>query len=356
MRAVTLTLLLLLASTAAHAQQRFVYRVKISDCAGDAQLRIQTAFRIAERPGLVTALHGVIGCNSITAISEAGGVLTKPLKVEYVDVDHDAAILQSDELRQLKAEGIAVARDVKWNALGTVKAYGHPFGMYQHDQSLSVRDPPLRPLIEELPATPEAREVVRLLLERNSPKRDVRVLSLQGHLVPGHSGAPVLDSRGRVVAIANGGLERIGGDFSWAIALTDVVWKTMYEARLEYNRLLALKLDGIFLFDRSSYVETLSTTTPARELTAQEHLRLGLTHFENLLYDQAREEFASAIRVDEKLADAFFWSAKTWTIRPRRDVNDSFVYHPSMKAYFERYLELAPDGQYADEAKGWLRR
>jgi hypothetical protein len=38
-----------------------------------------------------------------------------------------------------------------------------------------------------------------------------------GHLLPGHSGAPLLDGAGRVVAIADGGLERGGVEINWAI-------------------------------------------------------------------------------------------------------------------------------------------
>src|SRR4051812_15052688 len=50
---------------------------------------------------------------------------------------------------------------------------------------------------------------VRLELEvRRSPGLDIRVISLAGgHLLAGHSGAPVIDSRDRAVGFASGGLE-----------------------------------------------------------------------------------------------------------------------------------------------------
>lgn len=49
------------------------------------------------------------------------------------------------------------------------------------------------------------------------PDLDGLVLGLMGPLMPGHSGAPILDGTARVVAIGDGGLEKGAASISWAI-------------------------------------------------------------------------------------------------------------------------------------------
>jgi hypothetical protein len=50
-----------------------------------------------------------------------------------------------------------------------------------------------------------------------SPDPNIDITDIEGHLLPGHSGAPILNSSGQVVAIADGGLENGAVGVSWGI-------------------------------------------------------------------------------------------------------------------------------------------
>ncbi|MDD4964629.1 MAG: serine protease [Gallionella sp.] len=49
------------------------------------------------------------------------------------------------------------------------------------------------------------------------PSVDVEILNLEGSLVPGHSGAPIVNEQGQVIGIADGGLESGAIEISWGI-------------------------------------------------------------------------------------------------------------------------------------------
>src|SRR5258708_26691415 len=61
------------------------------------------------------------------------------------------------------------------------------------------------------------KEVADELGNRKSASLDLQIANVEGHLVPGLSGAPIVDSTGRLVAIADGGLERGAIASSWGI-------------------------------------------------------------------------------------------------------------------------------------------
>lgn len=60
------------------------------------------------------------------------------------------------------------------------------------------------------------------VVDRGSPLYNAKVLSIQGEIEPGHSGAPILDSKNRVLAIANGGLKGGTVGICWAIPINQV--------------------------------------------------------------------------------------------------------------------------------------
>ena len=66
---------------------------------------------------------------------------------------------------------------------------------------------------------PAARQEVN---QAGMPSLSLEVLRHQGHLVPGLSGAPIINSRGQVVAVADGGLESGAASIGWAIPISNV--------------------------------------------------------------------------------------------------------------------------------------
>jgi hypothetical protein len=59
-------------------------------------------------------------------------------------------------------------------------------------------------------------------LTGGSPSLDLDVDSIEGHLLPGHSGAPIFDGHQKVVAIADGGLENGAVAISWGIPVNNL--------------------------------------------------------------------------------------------------------------------------------------
>ncbi len=238
-----------------YSQTEHVYLVKMFECANKPEQRSQTGFRVKGMKGIVTALHGVVGCRRITVKSEKGLILFSPVKIDKVDIEHDAALLTSEELERKDVEGIEVAQSVKWNSLGAVRIDGHPFGINNLGTSLVVRTPPLRILKELIPP-----HISSLMRNRNSPNPLINVLSIQGDILPGHSGAPILDSQNRVIAIGNGGLESGKVGISWAVPFRDIEW----EPAESNKRLVALAQTDIrvlFSIDANTRQETSAAST-----------------------------------------------------------------------------------------------
>jgi hypothetical protein len=82
--------------------------------------------------------------------------------------------------------------------------------------------------------------------DRGSPFYKAKVLSIQGQLLPGDSGAPILDSQNRVLAIADGGLKGGFAGISWAVPMNSLKWEDDPVQTLA--RLRKLKPDAVFFF------------------------------------------------------------------------------------------------------------
>ena len=60
-------------------------------------------------------------------------------------------------------------------------------------------------------------EQIDPIRKRNSPSTQLAVISVEGHFLPGESGAPVFNVANRVVGIVNGGLQKGFAEVSWMI-------------------------------------------------------------------------------------------------------------------------------------------
>lgn len=226
------------------AQEPFVYLVKAGGCTTAPSQRSLTGFRVndPDRKGIITALHGVAGCSVITARAGVGEIYTS-LYVGAVDVESDVALLSSQDLQSRGAEGLTPLDGVPWEQIKKVRVYGHPFGTAEHGDELTVREPALRPLEDDVPAT----ETLGKLQLRSSPSTKQRILSLQGPLEPGHSGAPIL-YQGKLIAIANGGLFGGTAGLGWAVPY-EGVRLTSASKSPRLPMLASLSPDGLFSFE-----------------------------------------------------------------------------------------------------------
>ena len=88
------------AAFAAAPEGIYVFHVEAAGCKAPPDRRAQPGFRLRGQRGIVTALHGVVGCSQITARrAEGESQAIRGLTVELVDIEHDAALLRSPAFR-----------------------------------------------------------------------------------------------------------------------------------------------------------------------------------------------------------------------------------------------------------------
>jgi S1-C subfamily serine protease len=203
-----------------------------------------TGFRVKDQIGIVTALHGVVGCDDIWAENTSGQYLQlKTLRITAVDIDRDVAVLYSEDLAKLPASGLELSPD----PLRAVRVEGMPQGNKGLGGKVELNDPPLGPLDPVLGDKASGQ-----LGPRNSPSLNKEILRLKG-LEPGDSGGPILDGENRVAAIADGGLKGGASRVCWAIPYRDIHWVSLVNLsdrdRRRYKDLSDDPADDLFSYE-----------------------------------------------------------------------------------------------------------
>ena len=184
-----------------------VFRVVGRDCR--SRDHAQAGFRttVDGTVGIVTTLHGVVGCREVSAENSSEGV--RGLEITRVDVPRDVAFLSSSTLRTDRALSHAALPP----SMATVDA-------------LPIRD---LVTVDQLAA----------LADRRSPKPEVFVRHLTGGVRPQSFGAPVLDPAGFVVGMENG-VTGPSGAVAWVVAFQDLEWTPPVQNETEIDRLAGL--------------------------------------------------------------------------------------------------------------------
>lgn len=211
-----------------------IYRLKIEGCQFDPNPRALTGFRIQGQTGIVTALHGVADCETASALSDNGTYFID-LTIRAVDIAHDVAIVWSDHEDQSDTVGLRQAdinsiAQTQWRELHVV---GYPLGLVEQKPTTKVAvidKTSLAALVPDIYQTEPFKA-------RNSPSLDISVFNVEAHLLPGHSGAPVLTPDDRVIGVANGGLENGGVEISWAIPWNEIKWRPIGDVQREVDAL-----------------------------------------------------------------------------------------------------------------------
>jgi hypothetical protein len=192
--------------------------------------------RVDGRVGIVTALHGVVGCSRIAAFNLSRAY--RDLRITKVDIASDAAFLVSSQLDR-SGQGIDYSNQYQNEEL---RVLGYPQGLgYQFSHRVEPNIPPLRPLSTTLS------DDYRLELEdRGSPDVRKTILSLSGAIQHGYSGAPILTWSGEVVGIANGGLKSGSVDIGWAMLVGQMRWVDAGTQQAELERLSGGKPSALF--------------------------------------------------------------------------------------------------------------
>ncbi len=185
-----------------------VVRVVASRCDG-GETRSGTGFVWEAVGQVVTALHVVAGCAQAQVFYQGQGM--HEARVTRILRTADLALLAVDGPLQVKP----LVASTRVPIGETVAVFGYGLDVATREErplyvTSASNDTPL--LSDAINA--EARDQLRAI---GAPALDTEVLRVDGNLLPGHSGAPVLDSLGQVVGIGSGGLQRGTVGVGWAI-------------------------------------------------------------------------------------------------------------------------------------------
>lgn len=207
--------------------KKAIFKIRASDCQLDSNDRALTGFVLQE--GMLTALHGVVGCNNIRAINDDGTVY-RDLSIIKADLKNDLALLQSSRLTTDIDSQNQAKLTTSNNLFGNISVIGYPLDLDEAIDSQGLRIRNKTALTNLIP--PLEKEAFKDCI---SPQLDAEVLSIQGTLRPGESGAPILNEQGQVIGLGMGGIA--GGS-------TEIVWASIIEKRdLDDANTLKSKLD-----------------------------------------------------------------------------------------------------------------
>jgi S1-C subfamily serine protease len=189
-----------------------VLRIDARQCKDNHQIvttdRVATGFLWRDKETVVTAFHVVSGCANISVYYQ-GRKISRSATVTKVLRKADLVLLSvgdSPDSTPLQDDQQAPPLDQELATLG--------FQLQIPDMSstrlrLRYGGKKLRDIV---PST-----VAQTLSDDGSPSLDLEITNIEGHLVPGLSGAPIFNQVDKVVAVADGGLENGTVGISWGI-------------------------------------------------------------------------------------------------------------------------------------------
>ncbi len=237
----SLLLCLLVASRPLLADvQQSLFKIRASACLDGVDNKRLTGFAMQGTNGIVTALHGVVGCRIVSAQqSGSHGIVIQNLRIADVDIDRDIAVLNADQAQLADVPTLAKAEET--DPREGLKAWGFPMDVREpFDTDVAMRSVQFTSWND---MTPEVRAALR---ERGSPRANVRMLSIQGPLTTGHSGSPIVNGDGAVIGITNGGLAGGTVDISLAAPVWDLSLRPAATFRDELQRLGKLESSKLF--------------------------------------------------------------------------------------------------------------
>ena len=229
---------------------KWVYKIRSADNKYQKEAIIQTGFRLKGIRGIITALHGVVTGKNLSAKNETTYESFTNLKLTKVDVARDIALLTSEELLNQSDDGLDLGQIDKIKVNDKLYVLGKPLDIETIFSPVSVGNPKEKKIITMIPE--KSRDA---FLKRGSPGEMTNVLHIDGALVPGHSGAPLLDNYNKVLGVVNGGVigEAHGGvlqaDICWAIPINQIQWKDVNNEQKRLDQLSEINPNELFAFD-----------------------------------------------------------------------------------------------------------
>ena len=216
---------------------------------------LQTGFRLKGKIGIVTALHGVLGANSVGAYNEIHQRFSN-LQIDAVDIAHDLALLSSPTVVKLGAIGLGVPVNNLLKPRQRLDGWGHPQGINLRATPVYVNKVPTKNLVTLIPS-----ELQDTFQTRKSPASDITIIDLDAPLVPGFSGGPLLNDAHEIVGVIDGGLQK-ESQICWAIPIDQIHWRNLDESKTELERLKQMPTDKLFNFAPVSNKQPASSSLP----------------------------------------------------------------------------------------------
>ncbi len=183
-----------------------IVQVIARSCAGGSS-RTGTGFLWKNSTQVVTALHVISGCSSVAVyyqgVREFGATPVRALK------DADLAML-----RVPVVPGFVPLASINsapaFNS--TLQVVGYYFGLRTYDSRplhVTIGSGSIRDMLSAA--------TIQSWSNDAGPDLSTRIVRLDGNLVPGLSGAPLIDDAGSVAGVGSGGLESGTVGISWAV-------------------------------------------------------------------------------------------------------------------------------------------
>jgi hypothetical protein len=192
------------------------------DCRGRDFERSGFAATVGRERGIITTLHAVVGCRSVSA--QRGAATASNLVVTMVDVGRDVAFLTS-------------ADDSLTALLASTPAPVDRSGAKPADDRAMVVDLRKAPLLDL--ASIVWGDDLTALRERRSPDPRIRVRDAAAAGAPETLGAPAVDAAGAIVGVRNG-ITRAARPVSWVLPLDELDWMPPVQNETEMDRLATL--------------------------------------------------------------------------------------------------------------------
>ncbi|MDP2314250.1 MAG: serine protease [Pseudomonadota bacterium] len=177
-----------------------------------------TGFAWSAPTNVVTALHAVSGCGRVTVHSNLLNA-TRVAKVSHALTGKDLVLLDVDKqtqplwsLEAMKPSSVVPTTFSRYTVLGIPKDMipVDPTLVEFHGSASTLKGLLKGALLEEVTKQGWL-DVTAAIMHFGG-----------GHIAPGHSGAPIIDSSGRVVAIADGGLAAGALEIGWGIPVSSL--------------------------------------------------------------------------------------------------------------------------------------
>ncbi len=214
-----------------------IYRV-ISQNPNDKTTSSQTGFKINNKRGIYTALHGIASKLSSDGKINIMAIKYKPsstiiletisnLEIKEIDISKDLVLLDSPDLNGNLSginQAIKSDKDIKLKFKDKLTVVGFPETLLLKTSQVTVQGPPIISLKDLLIG---GNDFDRFKI-RASPAINQKIIQLgSNEIMPGHSGGPILDAEYRIIGVADGGRNNtIQNSIStWAIPFTGAEMK-----------------------------------------------------------------------------------------------------------------------------------